>query len=151
MVTEQSLKNDRGIHLEKRKSRIYCLNSFRSLWENSLQASILKSRAAARATKAAASSVQVTCCTPTSTSGLLHFPSPSTVADITNPLLKTEFGSNPKSKLDPDPEPDPRSQLPRGVFNGVTPEVASMVNFPPCWELMVDPARVTGSAVAGRI
>ena len=47
---------------------------------------MLRSMAAANATNAAASSVQVTCFTPTSTSGVLHRPSPPTVDDITNPL-----------------------------------------------------------------
>ncbi|KVI12251.1 hypothetical protein Ccrd_009322 [Cynara cardunculus var. scolymus] len=62
-------------------------NSFLSLREKSLQASILRSIAAESATKRAASAIHVTCCTPTCTIGLLVFPSPSTLELITNPLM----------------------------------------------------------------
>lgn len=147
-IWSKTQKNTPSPKRQTYESKIHCLNSFRSLWENNLQASKLKSIAAASATNAAASSVQVTCCTPTSTSGLLRFPSPSTVADITNPLYNNCSNPDPEPGFDPDP--DPKSQLPCGVFTGVvTPEVTSMVNFPPFCELSVEPASVTGSAVAG--
>lgn len=116
---------------------------------------MLRSMAAASATKAAASSVHVTCCTPTSTSGLLHFPTPSTVDDITNPL-RTACGKNQKSEPDPDPgldpepdidhDPDPKSKLPCGLVRGVGVVlillVMSIVNFPPFFALMVELATV---------
>ncbi|MFS7888587.1 hypothetical protein Hanom_Chr00s000001g01596971 [Helianthus anomalus] len=71
----------------ERKSCSSCKNSFLSLREKSIQASILRSIAAESAIKRAASAIHVTCCTPTCTIGLLAFPSPSTVELITNPLM----------------------------------------------------------------
>lgn len=112
--------------------------------------------AAASATKTAASSVHVTCCTPTSTSGLLHFPAPSTVDDITKPPLYKLCGeidaANPKSDPDPDPglDPEPKSQLLCGLVDGVaaTFVVMSMVNFPPSLVLRMELARVAVVEVA---
>lgn len=109
---------------------------------------MLRSMAAANATKAAASSVHVTCCTPTSTSGLLHLPTPATVDDITNPpLYKLWVGVAAKPKSDPDPDPgldresdlDSKSQLLCGLNDGVDMLVViSTVNFPPSLVLMVE-------------
>lgn len=110
---------------------------------------MLKSTAAANATNAAASSVQVTCCTPISTSGLLHFPSPSTVDDMTNPL----YNSCPQ---DPDPDPEPeeaelKSKLLLGLVNGVLPVAMSMLNFPPFLVLNEELARVMVSMLPSGI
>lgn len=109
---------------------------------------MLRSMAAANATKAAASSVQLTCCTPTSTSGLLHFPSPCTVDDITNPRYRS-CAHDPDPDADPrsDPEPDPelRSKLLFGLVIGVGPVVMSMQNVPPLLVLMAELARVMAS------
>lgn len=98
---------------------------------------MLRSTAADKATNAAASSVQVTCCDPTSTTGLLTLPSPPTVEDITNPLYISP-GHHPVSDPDEvvdDPDPDPvheaKSKLLFGLPAGEVPVVMSMVNFPP--------------------
>lgn len=105
---------------------------------------MLRSMAAAKATKAAASSAQLTCCTPTSTSGLLHFPSPCTVDDITNPRYR-RCAQDPDPDVDPssDPEPDPelKSKLLLGLVMGVGPVVMSTLNFPPVFLLMLELAR----------
>lgn len=138
------------------KTRPYCLSSSRSSLENNPQASMLRSMAAANATNAAASSEHFTCCAPTSTSGLLHLPAPSTVDDITNPGC-TCGGRGPYPSSDPHPDPDreegledqendpdPKSQLLCGVCTGVVPtqEVMSMLNLPPFLELMEPAASV---------
>lgn len=93
---------------------------------------MLRSMAAANATNAAASSVHVTCFTPTSTSGVLHRPSPPTVDDITNPLY-----TDSTHDLVPD------SHAPLGVVAGKFLELESMVNFPPFLVLRVELARRT--------
>lgn len=108
-----------------------------------------RSTAAAKATYAAASSVQLTCCTLTSTVGLLHLPSPSTRADITNPLY-TQYGHSPY----------PKSPLLFGLhtgefgFTGAPPRLLdpefdprSRTNFPPLFKLKVDSARTMPPAL----
>lgn len=107
---------------------------------------MLRSMAAANATNAAASSAQLTCCTPTSTSGLLHFPSPCTVDDITNPRYKRcaqdpDPEADPSSDPDPDPDPELKSKLLLGLVIGVGPVVMSTLNFPPDFLLMLELAR----------
>uniref|UniRef100_A0A2P2JB98 Uncharacterized protein n=1 Tax=Rhizophora mucronata TaxID=61149 RepID=A0A2P2JB98_RHIMU len=131
----------------------FCLNPFLSLCENSLQASMLRSMAAASATKAAASSVQFTCCTPISTSGLLlRRPLAFTVDDITKPLNKnceTKPAPNSDSDPDPDPDPDPKSQLLCGLLTGVASLlVLSTVNVPPVLVLTVELATMVVAGVA---
>lgn len=119
-----------------------CLNSFRSFVENNLQASILKSIAAANATKAAASSVHATCCRLTSTSGLPHFPTRVTVDDITKPRCNMcDHNPDPISEKEPDPE----SKLVLGVLIGEGPMLLSIVNFPPFVVLSVLLVRVMAS------
>lgn len=104
--------------------------------------------AAANATNAAASSAQLTCCTPTSTSGLVHFPSPPTVPDITKPRYSScahdpDPGWDPKS--DPDPDPELRSKLLVGLVNGVAPLIMSIPILPPFLVLMVELTNVMAS------
>lgn len=110
--------------------------------------------AAANATKAAASSVQFTCCTPISTSGLLQLLEPFTVDDVTNPLyMNCEKSpapiSDPDHDPDPDPDPDPKSQLLCGLHAGVdTLLVVSIMNLPPFLVLMTELTRVVVLGVA---
>lgn len=113
---------------------------------------MLKSIAAANATNAAASSVQVTCCTPISTSGLLHFPSPSMVEDMTNPLYSS-CAQDPDPGSDPNPEPEAelKSKLLLGLVNGVLPVAMSMLNFPPFLVLNEELARVIVSMLPSGI
>ena len=144
------LKNNKTKNGQDPTRPYCCLNSFRSFFEKDPQASMLKSMAAANATKAAASSVHVTCFTPTSTVGLPLFPTFLTVEDITNPLYNWSNAADPSSNPDPDPDleegldlfndPDPTSQLPLGVSIAVTLEVLSTQNFPPLLELRVPAA-----------
>ena len=144
------LKNNKTKNGQDPTRPYCCLNSFRSFFEKDPQASMLKSMAAANATKAAASSVHVTCFTPTSTVGLPLFPNFLTVEDITNPLYNWSNAADPSSNPDPDPDleegldlfndPDPKSQLPLGVSIAVTLEVLSTQNFPPLLELRVPAA-----------
>ena len=91
---KKSLENDGGSNVKRhvtfpdQPSKCCCWqSSFLNRCEKSLQASMLRSTAAASATNAAASSVQFTCGTLISTVGLLHLPSPPTLADIMNPPL----------------------------------------------------------------
>ncbi|KAE8670192.1 hypothetical protein F3Y22_tig00112205pilonHSYRG00041 [Hibiscus syriacus] len=99
----------------------------------------------------------------TSTSGLLHFPTLSTVNGITNTTARNEFygemgAPNPKSGPDPDPVldsereievPDTKSPLLCGVIDGVaTLVVVPMMNFPPCLVLMVEVETVVLAFVA---
>ncbi|KAL3614392.1 hypothetical protein CASFOL_042466 [Castilleja foliolosa] len=121
---------------------------------------MLRSTAAANATNAAASSVHATCCTPTSTSGLLHLPSPSTVDDITNPRYNkcahdpdpdADPRSDPYPDPDADPEPDPRSKLLFGLVIGVGPVVTSILSFPPVFALILELASGTESMLPSGI
>lgn len=63
-----------------------------------------------------------------------------------------EYGDKYPKSPDPglDPDPDPKSQLPWGLFAGDALEVMSIVNFPPVFELMVEVASVAAAEVAGR-
>lgn len=120
-----------------------CLNSFRSFWEKDRQASILRSMAAANATKAAASSEQLTCCALITTSGsLLHFPSPYTMEDITNPWYKSCAHDPDDPTSDQDPEPERKSKLLFRLVIGVALFLISMLNFPPFLVLIVELANV---------
>lgn len=116
--------------------------------ENELQASILRFIAAARATKAAASSVHVTWLTLTSTSGLLHVHPLVTVDDITKPWYsKCAHDPDPQSEMDPVPE----SKLLLGVLNGEGPGLLlSILNFPPFLVLSVEFVRVMGLMPSGK-